>query len=229
MNSGGTLYRVRDTLLGRLGFDITYVTTFATLSLGFSFRTTGRNNIPKTGPGLIIANHESFLDPLVVGLATRRPLYYFARKTLFKGAFGKFMRFFQAVPVEHHGVGKEGIKTVLEILAAGEVVVLFPEGTRSATGELQPLQPGVQLLLRRSNAPVIPVGIAGAYAAWPRTSKLPKFSPLFLPPTPRTLAVAVGRPIAATTLLQMDRENLLQHLQGEMRKAKNAAEGLRRK
>lgn len=224
------LYRINDSVIGRLGYELIYISGFCGLTLGFSFRTTGRNHIPKSGPALIIANHESFFDPLIVGLATRRPLYFLARKTLFRKRWlGKFLRFFQSVPVDHHGMAKEGIKAILEVLAAGEAVVLFPEGTRSADGRLHELQPGIQLLLKRSRAPVVPVGIAGSFAAWPRWRSCPVPSPLFLPASPRTIAVAVCEPLDSGPLLEMERDTLLKRLHDELTRAKAVAERLRRK
>src|SRR5262249_8644007 len=88
----------------------------AGLTLGFSLRWEGGRNIPRRGPALLIANHESFLDPIAVGLTTTRQLCYLARKTLFTPGFGWFLRSVNCVPVDQEGVAKEGLKTILKLL-----------------------------------------------------------------------------------------------------------------
>src|SRR5262245_12817842 len=128
--------------------------------------------MPATGPVLLIANHESFLDPLAVGLAVRRKVHYMARTTLFKPAlFGKYLRSVGCVPVDQEGVAKEGLKTSLELLNAGKPLLIFPEGERSWQGTMQAFKPGILLLIKKAPVPIVPVGIAGAYEAYPRGAK----------------------------------------------------------
>src|SRR6185369_12543889 len=121
-----------------------------------SLRLRGTNNMPKTGPALVIANHQSYLDPLLVGLCARRPLVYLARKTLFKNPIlAALIRSLNAVPIDQEGVGKEGIRVILEQLSLGKAVVVFPEGERSGTDEMLPLKPGILLLIKRTQAPIV--------------------------------------------------------------------------
>ena len=200
------------------------------LTLGFSLRTEGMRHVPPTGAALLIANHQSYLDPALVGLAARRHLRFLARKTLFRSRwFGWLIRTLNAVPIDQEGTGLEGLKTILHQLQAGQAVLVFPEGHRTGTGELLPLKPGIQLLIRRTEAPVVPVGIAGAYEAWPRWSPLPIPAPLFLPPGKGTLAVSVGRPLDRRRLLDLPRDTLLTELSAELQKVQHRAERLRRK
>src|SRR5439155_15471000 len=102
-----------------------------------------------------------------------------------------------------------GMKAVLDLSKRGHGTVVFPEGHRTADGNMQALLPGVLLLLKRTQAPVVPVGIAGAYDAWPRWRSYPKPAPLFLPAHRGTIAVAVGRPFDARRLAQLPREEAL--------------------
>src|SRR5262245_36708030 len=181
MPQNGTSLIPPATLLSDLRYDFGYVVTSVSLTLGFGLRAHGSRHVPLRGPALLVANHQSFLDPILVGLASRRRLYYLARKTLFRNpVFGWLIRAFNAVPIDQEGVGKEGLKAILGLLGAGRAVVVFPEGSRTRDGQMDELKPGVQLLLKRATTPVLPVGIAGAYEAWPISRQYPLPAPLFL-------------------------------------------------
>jgi 1-acyl-sn-glycerol-3-phosphate acyltransferase len=201
----------------------------AGLTLGFSLRFEGGRNIPAQGPALLIANHESFLDPIAVGLTTTRQLCYLARKSLFTPGFGWFLRSVGCVPVNQDGIAKEGLKTILRLLGQGRAVLVFPEGERTITGEMNPLKPGIQLLIKRTQAPIVPVGIAGAFEAFPRTRKVPRLSPLFMPAGKGTIAVSVGQPLDARHYLELPRAQMLIELQQAIQAMKDRAEHLRRK
>jgi 1-acyl-sn-glycerol-3-phosphate acyltransferase len=211
-------------------YEVTYWLSMALMTLGFSLRSEGRQRVPRTGPALIVANHQSFLDPVLVGLCSRRHLCFLARKTLFRfPPFAWFIRTLGAVPIDQEGVGKEGIRVILEQLRAGQAVVVFPEGTRTPDGALHALRPGIHLLIKRTQAPIVPVGIAGAFQAMPSGQPLPTPAPLFLPAGRATLAVAVGRPLDARHYATMDRAAALAELFIELRKVAQRAERLRRK
>jgi 1-acyl-sn-glycerol-3-phosphate acyltransferase len=201
----------------------------AGLTLGFSLRFEGGRNVPESGPALLVANHQSFLDPIAVGLTTTRQLHYLARKTLFTPKFGWFLRSVNCVPVDQEGVAKEGLKTILGLLGQGKAVLVFPEGERTWRGDVQPLKPGVHLLIKRAHAPVIPVGIAGAYDAFPRTRKVPKFSPLFMPAGKGTVAVSVGKPLDPRHFADLPREQVLHDMRAAIEETQQRAERLRRK
>jgi 1-acyl-sn-glycerol-3-phosphate acyltransferase len=204
--------------------------SFTGLTWGFNYRFEGREFIPPTGPALLISNHQSFLDPSIVGCAARRHLCFLARKTLFRNRFfAALIHRLNAVPVDQEGVAKEGLKTILEELKAGQAVLVFPEGERTATGEIQALKPGILLLIKRMHAPIVPIGIAGAFDALPRSRHWPKLSPFFLPPTGADIAVSIGRPISPERYRDMSRELVLKELQQELQHAKQRAERLRRK
>ena len=230
MSKNGKILIPPETLLSSVRYDATYWLTSLPMALGFSLRAEGSCHVPLRGPALLIANHQSFFDPLLVGLASRRQLCYLARKTLYKNpALAWMIRCLNAFPIDQEGVGKEGLKATLEMLHSGRAVLVFPEGERTGDGVMQPLKPGVQLLVKRAGAPVIPVGIAGAYEAWPRWRKYPVPAPLFFPPRPGGIAVSIGRPLEAHRLAGLERQALLDLLFAEVQALVRRADKLRRR
>lgn len=214
----------------KLLYHAAYLTHHTVMTLGFSLRVAGRENMPLEGPALVVANHQSFLDPPMVGLAVRRELIYLARKTLFRNPyFAAFIRAFNAVPIDQEGVGKEGLKTILGQLDRGRAVLVFPEGERTWDGRMLPLKPGIQLLIKRARAPLVPVGIAGAYQAWPRWRKYPIPAPLFCPASDRCCAVVIGRPLDARQFAELPREQALPALFDKISDVQLRAEKLRRR
>jgi 1-acyl-sn-glycerol-3-phosphate acyltransferase len=200
------------------------------MTLGFSLRTEGMRHIPKSGPALLIANHQSYFDPDLVGIAARRHLCFLARKTLFQNkVFAWLIRTLEAIPIDQEGIGIDGIRDILEQLQAGRAVLVFPEGERTHDGQMQPLRPGVSLLIKKAQAPVVPVGIAGAYDAWPRWRPFPIPAPLFLPAQKSTIALSIRPPLDGRQLAELPREKLLAELFDELKKAHDQAERLRRR
>ena len=155
----------------------------------FRVRCGGRELMPSTGPALVLANHQSHLDPMLIGLASPRQLNFLARKTLFRFApFRWLIQSLDAISLDRDGVGLGGLKETLRRLKADEAVLIFPEGTRSRDGAIAPLKPGFCALARRAGARLVPAGIDGAYDAWPRRHTLPgiasihvQFGPPLLP------------------------------------------------
>jgi 1-acyl-sn-glycerol-3-phosphate acyltransferase len=187
--------------------------TWCFYTFGFSYRSEGGHHMPRQGPVLLIANHESFLDPIAIGLAVRRHICYLARKSLFRNArFGNYLRSVGCVPVDQEGVAKEGIKTSLDLLAANRALLVFPEGERTPTGKMQPFKPGILLLMKRAPVPIVPVGVAGAFEAYPRQKMLPRLSPMFWSPTGAAVATSVGKPIPPERFAGMPREQILEEL-----------------
>lgn len=200
-------------------------------TLGHSLRFSGRHNVPKTGPALLIGNHESYIDPLLVGVAAPRHLAFLARANLFHGVFGRFLRSVNVHPVDQEGFAREGLKAMIELLGEGWPVLVFPEGERSMDGVMKPFRPGIHLILKKTHAPVVPCGIAGAYEALPRGRHppIPGHAPLFLPPGRSTIAVSIGKPLDGARFAKMPREQSLAHLFEEVKKMQEHAEHLRRR
>ncbi len=140
----------------------------------YGIRVRGRHHVPPTGGALVLSNHQSHYDPILIGLACDRRLNYVARSTLFRFApFRWLINSLDAIPIEREGLGLAGLKETLRRLKRGEMVLLFPEGTRTRTGEVGELKPGFSALARRAGVPLIPVAIDGAFDAWPRTRRWP--------------------------------------------------------
>ena len=215
----------------RVWHETCYLAYFAAMTLGFSLRMQGQRNMPRHGPALLIANHQSFLDPILCGLAARRPMVYLARKTLFKNRYAAaLIRSLNAVPIDQEGVGKEGMRTVLDQLKLGKPVVVYPEGERTLTGRMQALRPGIHLLIKRAQAPIVPVGIAGAFDAMPRWAWLPTPAPLFWPAGKGTLSISLGQPLEARRYAEMPREEALKELfEKTAAREQQRAEQLRRR
>jgi 1-acyl-sn-glycerol-3-phosphate acyltransferase len=213
-----------------LWYDGCYAISMTAMTLGFSLRTEGYQHIPRTGPALVIANHQSFIDPVLVGLAARRHLHYLARQSLFRHwGLNWLMRSLNGVPLNIEGFAREGLQTILEQLQSGHAVLVFPEGNRTHDGKMQTFRPGVQLLIKRVEMAVVPVGIAGAFAAWPRHHRLPTPAPLFWPAGKGTIAVSVGPPLASRDLAGKPREQALDVLLAAVQRCQERAERLRRK
>lgn len=134
------------------------------LKLFYNWRIYGAENIPTSGSVILISNHISNFDPVVVICSTDRQIHYMAKEELFKvPVLGKLLSIYGTFPIRRGGNDRKAIKTGLEILKNGKVLGIFPEGTRSKTGEMGKGLPGAALFALKSDAIVIPIGIASTY------------------------------------------------------------------
>ena len=171
----------------------------------FRIRCQGREHFPRAGGALICANHQSFFDPVLVGLACDRRVNYLARESLFHfGPFGWLIRWYDAIPIQREGMGIGGLKESLRRLKQGEMVLIFPEGTRTMDGQVKRLQPGFCALARRAKVPLVPVGIDGAFDAWPRGQSLPGWAVIHLD---------IGQPLEFEDFETMSDGQLVEELQ----------------
>jgi 1-acyl-sn-glycerol-3-phosphate acyltransferase len=140
----------------------------------FRYRFSGKQHIPLTGPVLLVSNHQSNLDPVLVGLACPRQLKYLARIGLFFFPFNLWIKALGAVPIDREKGALAGIRATLQLLKDDNAVLVFPEGSRTLDGRLQEFLPGFCLLARRSRAAIVPLAIDGAFTALPRGRALVK-------------------------------------------------------
>ncbi len=124
----------------------------------------GREKIPKKGRVIIAPNHTSFWDPPLIGLAANREVFYLAKEGLFKvnKFFAWLIKSYNAIPLKREIGGIGAIKKAKELLEKNLCICIFPEGTRSKTGEILPFKNGVALLSMKTNSPVVPAYIMGA-------------------------------------------------------------------
>lgn len=184
-----------------------YLCRFAT-AWYWRIRSSGAHHLPLEGGMLVLANHQSVLDPVMIGVCTQRQLTYLARKTLFRGPGSWLIESLNAIPIDRDGFGLAGLKETLRRLKRDEAVLIFPEGTRSRDGEVQRLLPGFVALARRGKVPLLPVAVDGAYHSWPRGSKFPRRA---------TVQVEFGEPIPPEELDKYTDEELRAEVERRIR------------
>jgi len=160
------------------------------LRLGARVRVEGLRDLPSGGPLIVVVNHLSNADPpLVVGWLTPvlgRQMHILAKEALFVGPLGRLFRALGASPVRSGGSDMDAFRVARGVLDGGGVLCIFPEGTRSATGEMADPKPGVAMLATRSGVPVLPVGISGSDNFLGRGRRLPRLR--------APITMRVGRP-----------------------------------
>ena len=170
----------------------------------FRLRCRGRGHLPERGGALICSNHQSHIDPVVIGLCCDRQLIYLARKSLFRfGPFAWLIRFYGAISIDRDGTGLTGIKGILRHLKSERMVLMFPEGTRSRDGQVTSFKPGLCALARRARVPLVPVALDGAYEVLPRGRWWPRRT---------TVRVCFGPPIWPEAMKGVGDEALLQEI-----------------
>jgi 1-acyl-sn-glycerol-3-phosphate acyltransferase len=153
----------------------------------FRWRVFGAENVPQSGGVILASNHASFLDPPLVGAGLNRSINFLARESLFRfPGMAAVLRSWSVVPVDRDGGGARGLKKILDRLLAGGGIILFPEGTRTKDGKLQPARSGIGLTVIKSDAPVVPVRVFGTFEAYGRHLKFPR---------PHRVIVKYGQPL----------------------------------
>ena len=155
--------------------------------LFFHFRVLHQERLIQQGPVLLAMNHQSYLDPPFAGSACNRAVYYLARKSLLKGKFfGWLLPKLNVIPVDQEGGDRSALKALIGILRSGNGALVFPEGSRTLDGKLQPALPGVGFVIAKTLAPVVPMRIFGAYEALPRGGGKLRFHPI---------TIVIGEPL----------------------------------
>ena len=141
----------------------------------FGFRVRFAESLPKQGGLLVLSTHQSHLDPLLLGLSCHRRLSSMARSSLYRfKPFAAIITALDAIPIDREASTVAAMKGVINRLRDGAAVVIFPEGTRTADGNLGELKGGFVLLAKRAGVPIVPVAIVGAWECWPRTRLFPR-------------------------------------------------------
>jgi 1-acyl-sn-glycerol-3-phosphate acyltransferase len=164
---------MRLTLSGPL-YLMAKVLAWALFHSWFRLQTHGVEKAPRKGPLIVASNHVSGLDPIIIGAALRQRVFFLARETLLRGFGGWIMRVWGARPIRRDSADRNAIGVALGFLSAGRTVVMFPEGTRSRDGKVQPVRPGVGMIAVRADCPILPVYIRGAERILPRGKLFPR-------------------------------------------------------
>ena len=155
----------------------------------FRFRVIHRERMLQKGPVILAMNHQSYLDPPLAGITCDRAVYFLARRTLLDvPLLGWLLPKLNVIPVNQEGIDRSALKSLIRVLKTGNAALVFPEGSRTLDGNLQPAEPGLGLLIAKTLAPVVPMRIFGAHEALPRGGGL-RFVPI---------TIVIGKPIFFT-------------------------------
>lgn len=186
----------------------------------FRLKLRGIDKFPLEGGALVCSNHQSYFDPILLGALCERRMNYLARENLFKSFFlGGLIGLYDAIPVKRDGMSISGLKETLRRLKRGELVVIFPEGTRTSDGEIAPMKSGFCMLARKAGVPLVPVGIAGAFDVWPKGNRFPRFS---------RMCLEAGEPIPAADVAELDDDTLVALLEKRIRVCFESAQEFRK-
>ena len=177
-------------------------------TLLFDLKVYGAHRVPTEGGVLLVSNHQSYLDPVLLGARLPRTLSYMAKASLFKIApFAWFIRSLGAFPVRQGQGDIRALKEAIERAQEGHALMIFPEGSRSDDENLLPIEPGIALVIRKANVPVVPAVIDGAIDAWPRGHKLFRARPI---------RILYGKPMDLTGLSREQVVDLIGKVFAEM-------------
>lgn len=155
--------------------------------LFFGFRIIHRERVIQSGPVILAMNHQSFFDPPLAGNACDRAIYFLAKRSLMDvPVLGWLLPRLNVIPVNLESIDRSALKALIRVVRGGDCALVFPEGSRTPDGNLQPALPGVGLLIAKTLAPVVPMRTFGAFDAWPIHGKIHLF---------RRITIVVGEPI----------------------------------
>jgi 1-acyl-sn-glycerol-3-phosphate acyltransferase len=180
------------------------------------------DRIPEEGPALLICNHVSFADPLVITAACRRPIRFVMDHRIFRWPILSFVfKAGRAIPIapakEDPELMERAFDEVAAALAAGELVCIFPEGKITTDGELGPFRPGMARILERSPVPVVPMALSGLWGSvFSRRAGRALARPWKARPF-RRIAISVGRLVSAPVAELDALRGVILNLRGESR------------
>jgi 1-acyl-sn-glycerol-3-phosphate acyltransferase len=152
----------------------------------FSLRATGHEDLP-AGPFIVAGNHSSLLDWVFVARFVERPIRFVLTRQFYDQlGLTLLYRRLGVIPIRDGGIELSAVRQLLGTLERGEIVGVFPEGQITRDGALLPAQPGVIAIAARAQVPIVPVGVRGAFEAFPRDARVPR---------PHAVSVAYGKPL----------------------------------
>ncbi len=158
--------------------------------LWLRYQSRGKENLPTETGGLMVSNHQSFLDPLLICLPLKRPVSFMARDSLFRiPILGPFLRYEFVIPISRKSASSQSFRAAIQNIENRNFVGIFPEGTRTTDGDVGRFKPGFLALLKRTDCDIYPIGIAGAFRVLPRGARFLR---------PRSVRVVFGEPISAS-------------------------------
>ena len=176
--------------------------------LCFHVRVAGRENVPAKGAALLVTNHQSMLDPWMIGIALHRQIHFMARESLFRGGFGQYaLETTNAFPIRRGRADSTAVREAIRRLNCGYLLNLFPEATRTSDGTIGPIAAGVAIIVHRAKVPIVPVIIDGAFEAWPRDRKFFRYS---------GIRVRYGKPIAYEELAHLSADEISVRIRREL-------------
>ena len=197
----------------RLWYHIARIMCAIVICLPYRVRVYGRKNIPKSGPLILLSNHQSFFDPIFGHALIWQRFYFVARDTLFKNMFfGALLRSLSVIPIKRGASDLSAVRKIISKLNQGLAVCLYPEGTRTSDGRIADMKPGVALLSRRGGAKVVPVVIDGAFECWPRHKKWPSIG---------KVTVSYGEPITSAQVRELGDEEFAKVITSRLREMQN--------
>ena len=195
-------------MLKAIIYDLSRFFSRILIRIFFRGRWSGEENLPCTGGALVCSNHQSAIDPILVGAGVPRRMNYLARESLFRfKPFAWLIRCYNAIPIQREGIGIGGLKETLKRLKRGGMVLIFPEGTRTSDGSILPVKPGFCALVRRGKVPIIPVAMHGAFEAFPRHRMLPRLA---------KIGIHYGQPISVSEINSMQDDELMELLHNKL-------------
>lgn len=188
----------------RLWYQGLRLVLFLLASIALRLRVFGHDRLPASGGVLLVSNHQSHLDPVLIGIACRRRLNFLARSSLFRIRFlALLLHSLDTIPIEREGSGLGGLKETLRRLRRDEMVLVFPEGTRTGDGEVAPLRGGFAMVAQRARVPIVPLALDGGFACWPRWQRFPAAA---------RVSIEFGEPILPDEYRQLDDQQLGQRV-----------------
>ncbi len=190
----------------------------------FRWRSLGQKNIPASGPLLIVCNHQSHLDPVLLAITCPRQLRPLSRDTLFAGPFGWYIRKLGAIPVSRSSSVLAGIREIMRHLGQGHCMLIFPEGTRSEDGHLREFKAGFIPIARKKRPTILPVALDGTFQIWPKGRRFPR---LFSRRGRHPMAVSYGKPIDGSQIAELSDSELMELVSERIRQCWQEAQDLR--